>query len=89
LDRLRDLVIGRELCPLLAQPGFQLGDERPAALLANADALGRRDAVDLPLDGQQGVDAMDRFDRDRRLVEPRQIEKLAPRMRPPGLRPAG
>ena len=42
----------------------------------------RRQAVDLALDGEQRIDALDRLDRDRRLVEPRQIEELAPRMRP-------
>jgi hypothetical protein len=53
----------------------------------------RRQAIDLALDGKQGIDAFDRFARDRRLAEAGQIEELAPRMRPapdfddrPGLR---
>ena len=44
----------------------------------------RRQAVDLALDGEQRIDALDRLDRDRRLVDARQIEELAPRMRPAG-----
>ena len=61
---------------------LQRDDERPAALVAHAQALVRRQAVDLALDGEQRIDALDRLDRDRRLVEPRQVEELAPRMRP-------
>jgi hypothetical protein len=51
-------------------------------LVANALALRWRLAVDFAFDGEQGIDAFDRFDRDRRLVDPRQVEELAPRMRP-------
>jgi hypothetical protein len=40
-----------------------------------------RRAVDLALDREQRVDALDRLDRDRRLVDAREIEQLAPRMR--------
>jgi hypothetical protein len=43
-----------------------------------------REAVDLVLDGEQGIDALDRFDRDRRLLQPRQIEELASPVRPAG-----
>ena len=69
---------------LQAQPGLQLADEWAAALVANAHALLRRHAVDLTLDGEQGIDALDRLDRDRSLVDARQIEELAPRMCPAG-----
>ncbi len=41
-----------------------------------------RRAVDLTLDGKQRVDTFDGFDGDRRLPEPRQVEELAPCMRP-------
>jgi hypothetical protein len=43
-----------------------------------------RHAVDLALDGEQDIDALDRLGRDRRLVDARQIEELAPPMRPAG-----
>jgi hypothetical protein len=49
--------------------------------MAHAHALRRRHAVDLALDGEQSIDALDRLGRDRRLVEARQIEELAPPVR--------
>jgi hypothetical protein len=49
-------------------------------LVAHALALRRRLAVDVALDREQSVDALDGLDGDRRLVDPRQIEELAPRM---------
>ena len=52
--------------------------------LRTRHALLRRQAVDLALDGEQRIDALDRLDGDRRLVDPRQIEELAPRMGPAG-----
>jgi hypothetical protein len=54
----------------------------PAALLAYAQAVLRRKTVDLAFDGEQNIDALDRLGRDRRLTEPREIEKLAPAVRP-------
>ena len=48
---------------LLAQPGLQRNDEWPAALGAHTHTLLRRQAVDLALDGEQGIDARDRLDR--------------------------
>jgi hypothetical protein len=33
------------------------------------------------LDGEQGIDALHRLDGDRRLVEPRKVEEVVPRMR--------
>lgn len=54
------------------------------ARCAHAHALRRRQAVDLALDGKQRIDAPDRFAGDRRLVDPGQIEELAPRMGPTG-----
>ena len=50
--------------------------------MAHAQALLWNEAVNLALDGEQDIDALDRLDRDRRLAEPRQIEELASRMRP-------
>ncbi len=78
VDRLGGLALAGEFCTVLAEPGLQLDDEWSAALVADADALLRRHAVDLALDGEQRIDAVDRLDRDRRLIEPRQVEELAP-----------
>jgi hypothetical protein len=50
LNRLGDLVARRELATLLAQPGLERGDQRPAALVAYALALLRSLAIDLALD---------------------------------------
>src|SRR5207248_749808 len=69
---------------LFTQPGLQIDDERSAALIAHANAFRRRHAVDLALDGEQDIDALDRLGRDRRLVDPRQVEELAPPVRPAG-----
>jgi hypothetical protein len=35
-------------------------------------------SIDVAFDGEQGIDTFDGFDRDRRLVEPREVEELAP-----------
>src|SRR5229473_1322973 len=70
LDRLGDLVARGQLAALLAQPTLQCDDQRPAALVAHALALVRRRAIDLALDREQRIDALDRLDRDRRLVDP-------------------
>ena len=69
---------------LLAQPGLQRDDERPAALGAHVHALRRRQAVNLALDSEQRIDARNRLAGDRRLVDPGQIEELAPGMGPTG-----
>src|SRR5262249_53903074 len=69
---------------LFAQPGLQLDHEWPATFLAHTRALLGREAVDLALDGEQAIDALDRPGRDRRLIEARQIEELAPSVRPAG-----
>jgi hypothetical protein len=42
------------------------------------------EAVDLALDSEQRVDALNGLDRDWRLVELRQLVKFAPRVRPAG-----
>jgi len=49
--------------------------------MAYAHALLRCRAIDLALDGEDGIDALDRLGRDRDLGEPRQIEELASSMR--------
>jgi hypothetical protein len=69
---------------LLTQPTLQFGDERSAALMTRSHALLRRRAVDLALDGEQDIDALDRLDCGRHLVDPRQIEELASPVRPAG-----
>ena len=61
---------------LFAQPTLQFDDECSAPLLAHLDTLLRRHAVNLTLDGEQGIEPRDRLCRDRRLVDARQIEKL-------------
>ena len=83
VDRLGGLVCAGEPAALLAQPGLQLR-RRSGRLrsLRTARRCSRREAVDLALDGEQRIDALDRLDRDRRLVDPRQVEELAPRMGP-------
>jgi hypothetical protein len=43
-------------------------------LVAHREALLGREPVDLALDGEQGIDALDRLDGDRRFLQPRQIE---------------
>ena len=67
---------------LLAQSTLQFDDRRPDALLAFPHPLLHCQAVDLALDDEQRIDAHDRLDCDPRLVEARQIEEPAPRMRP-------
>ena len=52
--------------------------------MAHPHALLWGHAVDLALDGEQHIDALDSLDRNRRLVEACQIEELAPPMRPAG-----
>src|SRR6266851_2885746 len=81
-DRLGGLACGRELGISLAQPGFQGFDQRSAALVAQGSALYSGLSVDLALDGEQSVDAGYGLDGGRCLVEPRQVEELAPRMGP-------
>ena len=60
---------------------------RPAACCVPG-ATRRRSAgvstIDLALDGEQRVDAGDRLDADRRLVQSHQVEEVAPRMGPAG-----
>ena len=51
---------------LFAQPSLQRDNEWATALIAHAGALLWRVAVDLALDGEQHIDALDRLDRDRR-----------------------
>jgi hypothetical protein len=80
LDCFTDLAIFGDLGALLAQPSLQLSDERPTPLLVHAHAFLRRLAVDLALDGEQNIHALDGLDRDRRLVEPGEIKELAPRV---------
>jgi hypothetical protein len=50
IDGLAGLVVLGDPYALLAQPGLQRDDERPAALMACIRALLRRQAVDLALD---------------------------------------
>ena len=69
------------LCPE-SLPSLQRDQERATALVAHPQAFLRHLTVDLALDGEQDVDALDRFDGNRRLVEPGEVEELASCMRP-------
>src|SRR6516164_3398810 len=82
VDCLGCLALSRGLAALRAQPSLKLRDQRPAALIAHREALLWHHAVDLALDGEQSIDAFDCRDCDWRLLQPCQVEKLAPRMRP-------
>jgi len=77
IDCLGRVVVPGELGALLAEPHFQLTYQGAATLLAHTQAQLRSKAVDLALDGEQNVDALDCFGRDRRLTEPCQIKWLA------------
>lgn len=81
-DGLADLALTGDSGALLAQLGLQCDHERPAALVAHAQALLRCQTVDLALDGEQRIDARHGLHGDRRLVEPGEVEELAPRMCP-------
>ncbi len=79
---LTNLALSGELGALLVQPSLQRDQEGATALVAHVQAFLRRLTVDLALDGEQDVDALDRFDGNRRLVEPGEVEELASCMRP-------
>lgn len=83
----------RQRQALLAEPGLEFVDERPAPLTAHLSTLLDACAVDLALDRKESVDAPDRLQRDGRdgrgvLPAPRlggdvgEIEEAAPRVRP-------
>ena len=76
VDRFGRVAVSGELCSLFPQPGLQLNDPGAATLLAHAQTLLRRETVDLTFDGEQNIDALDRFGRDRRLAEPREVKNL-------------
>ena len=76
-----------------ARSQLQRADERRRGLAPHAQSILGARAVDVALDGEDGVDARDRFQRDGRdrrrvLAAPRvggdvgQLEELAPRMAP-------
>lgn len=66
----------------MVQPGGQVVDQWPRPLGADGSALVRRQAGDVALDGEQGVDAGHRLDGDGRLLQLRQLIEFAPAMRP-------
>ena len=57
---------------LLAEPSLQRPDERAAPLGAHSHALRWCQTVDLALDGEQGIDALNALAGDRRLIDPGQ-----------------
>ena len=82
VDRFGRVAVFGEPGTLFAQPSLQFDDQWPATLLAQAHALLWHEAVDLALDGEQDIDALDRLGGNRRLAEPRQVKELTPCMRP-------
>src|ERR1700688_1082587 len=82
VDRFGRVAVFGEPGTLFAQPSLQFDDQWPAPLLAQAQALLWHEAVDLALDGEQDIDALDRLGGNRRLAEPRQVKELTPCLRP-------
>jgi|RhiMethySRZTD1v2_1073278.scaffolds.fasta_scaffold174778_1 hypothetical protein len=92
VHRLGDLGMARQPGPLGSHPGFEVGDEQRGALGANRATLGGQKAVDLAFDVEDRVDALHRFERQRRdHGQPAVLgfggdigehEELATRMRP-------
>src|SRR6516165_972517 len=68
IDGLGRVVVLRQLGALLVEPSLKLSRERPTALLAHARALLRAEAIDLALNGEQEINALDRVGRDRGLA---------------------
>jgi len=66
IHRPGEIVAARQLGPLLAQPTFQTGDQGRAQFLADGSPPFGAVAVDRPLDVEQGVDAPDSLQRQRR-----------------------
>lgn len=56
IDGLLHIAAARELRPLLAHPGFEIGNERPAQFLADGAASVGALLVDASLDLEQGID---------------------------------
>lgn len=95
---LADLGARRHLGAVLEHPGSEIGDQRRTQLLARRRLLGGAQAIDRPLDGEDGVDALHGFQGEGRdhlrglalSLAPRggldvgQLEELAPTMRPAG-----
>jgi hypothetical protein len=52
--------------------------------VTGVQALLRRETIDLALDGEQDIDALDRLDGDRRFADAGEVEEVAPRTRPAG-----
>ena len=64
-DRVRELALLADESELLAQPGLERFDHRPAARLTGGPAFLGRTAADLGLDAIEGRDAGERLGRDR------------------------
>ena len=82
LYSLGNLVASGEFRPLLTQPNFKRGDKRPAEFVAYAQALGWRLAVDVTLDREQCINALDCLDCNRSFVDTREVKELASCVRP-------
>lgn len=65
IDRFGRIVVPGELGTLLAQPRLEL-DDQGAATWRTRKMLPRSKTVDLALNGEQNIDALDRLGRDRR-----------------------
>ena len=81
VHRFGEVVVARQLGALPAHPGMKISDQRRAQLAARRLASIGVEAVDRPLDLEQGVDTPDRLQRDRRQDERRLALRLPPRRR--------
>ncbi len=79
-DGLGQVRLRRQLLTLCDEPDLEFVDQRTEMSLANGEPLGGRPAVDLALDGEEGVDPRDRFRGDRCLGDLGEVEQLASRM---------
>ena len=67
-----------------AHPCFEVGDDRLGFPLPHRQPVAGRLAVDPALDGEDLVDAPDRFNRQRRFAQIGLLEEVAPAMAPTG-----
>jgi hypothetical protein len=70
--------VARQSNAFRPHPGFQFGNERHDARLAHRQTLGCRMTIDLALDGEDRINAPDRFQRQRRDHAGRFALRLAP-----------
>src|SRR5882757_912562 len=84
VDRLGGIVLGREQCPLLPHPDFELGNDRPRSFTTHGKPLLRGFTVDAALHLEEHVDTTHGFAGYRRLSLFHQVDKLPPAVAPAG-----